>query len=112
MRSPQAFQFVSTGSFSHWREIGQARASDVSARFSPYGGGRQPDGFNFKQFNSNAVVRWEYRAGSTFFLVWQQGRAQSAINPGSFDASRDVTDLFSARPLNTLLVKFSYWFNP
>ena len=65
-----------------------------------------------KQFNSNAVVRWEYRPASTLVLVWQQGRAQSTLNPGSFDPSRDVGDLFGARPLNTLLVKFSFWCNP
>ena len=32
------------------------------------------DGFNYRQFNSNAVVRYEYRPGSTLFAVWQQGR--------------------------------------
>jgi hypothetical protein len=34
------------------------------------------------QFNSNAVVRWEYRPGSTLFLVWQQGRVQDGLNRG------------------------------
>ncbi len=104
--------FVSTGSFSKWREIAQARARDVSARFAAYGDGRSPDGFNFKQFNSNAVVRWEYRAGSTLFVVWQQGRAQTELNPGTFSFSRDYRDLFRAHPINTLLVKIAYWLNP
>ena len=104
--------FVSTGSYGNWRQLASPRANTYDARFRAFGNRVAPSGFNVKQFNSNAVVRWEYRPASTLFLVWQQGRAQSAINPGSFDASRDVTDLFSARPLNTLLVKFSYWFNP
>ena len=30
--------------------------------------------FNFKQFRSNTVLRWEYRPGSVLFFVWQQGR--------------------------------------
>ncbi|MFN8572130.1 MAG: DUF5916 domain-containing protein [Gemmatimonadaceae bacterium] len=104
--------FVSTGSFSKWREIAQARAKDINARFTGYGGGQSPDGFNFKQFNSNAVVRWEYRAGSTLFVVWQQGRAQTELNPGNFAFSRDYRDLFRAHPINTLLVKVAYWLNP
>ena len=46
------------------------------------------------------------------FLVWQQGRLQNDINPGTFQATRDVSDLFSARPVNTVLLKMSYWLNP
>ncbi len=104
--------FVSTGAYGLWRELGAARAADYDARFRSYRAGTSPIGFNVKQFNSNAVVRWEYRPASTLFLVWQQGRAQSSRNVGTFDVTRDVGDLFGARPLNTLLVKMSYWFNP
>ena len=104
--------FVSTGSFDGWREIDAARSVDVATRFRPYGNGKHPGGFNFKQFNSNAVVRWEYRAGSTLFVVWQQGRAQTETNPGTFEFARDYRDLFRAHPNNTVLVKVAYWFSP
>ncbi len=104
--------FVSTGAYGNWRQLASPRAEAYDARFRSFGNGAVPGGFNVKQFNSNAVVRWEYRPASTLFLVWQQGRTQNTLNPGSFDASRDVGDLFGARPLNTLLVKFSFWFNP
>ena len=33
-----------------------------------------PGGFNFKEFQSNLVFRWEYRPGSTLFVVWNEGR--------------------------------------
>ncbi|MEP6620315.1 MAG: DUF5916 domain-containing protein [bacterium] len=104
--------FVSTGAYSSWRQLASPRAESYEDRFRPWGSGTAPAGFNLKQFNSNAVVRWEYRPASTLFLVWQQGRAQSDLNPGTFDARRDVGDLFLARPLNTLLIKMSYWVNP
>ncbi|MBV6520349.1 MAG: hypothetical protein MNPFHGCM_00454 [Gemmatimonadaceae bacterium] len=104
--------FVSTGAYSNWREIANARSANVADRFSSYGGGLDPDGFNFKQFNSNAVVRWEYRAGSTLFVVWQQGRSQTELNPGDFAFARDYRDLFRAHPINTVLVKLAHWFNP
>lgn len=103
--------FVSTGSFTDWRQLASPRASDIASRFSPYGG-VNPDGFNFKQFNSNAVLRWEYRAGSTLFVVWQQGRTQDELNPGTFAFARDYRDLFRAHPINTILVKLAYWLNP
>ena len=107
-----ASPFVSTGDFRNWRELGDPRAERYEDRYRPYGGQSNPDGFSYKQFNSNAVLRWEYRPGSTLFLVWQQGRLQSDVSRGAFDFSRDYRDLFRAHPDNTLLVKVSYWLNP
>jgi hypothetical protein len=104
--------FMSAGSYSDWREIFSPRAADYDDRFAPYRTDVAPGGFNFKQFNSNAVVRWEYRPGSTLFFVWQQGRAQDALNRGSFEFERDARDLFRAHPVNTFLVKATYFFNP
>jgi hypothetical protein len=104
--------FVSAGSYSDWRELDRARAREYDDRFVPYGGGAVPPGFNFKQLNTNAVVRWEYRPGSTVFFVWQQGRLQDGLNRGSFEFERDSRDLFRAHPINTFLVKATYFWNP
>lgn len=68
-----------------------------------------PD-FNFQQFRSNLVIRWEYLPGSTLFLVWSQGRTNSTSD-GAFDYGRDMKDLFGGTPHNVFLVKFSYWFS-
>lgn len=104
--------FVSTGRFSDWRELAAPRAASYEDRFTPYGSGATPPDFNVKQFNSNMVMRWEYAPGSTFFLVWQQGREQDGLNAGTFDFARDYRDLFRAHPQNTLLAKVTYWVNP
>jgi hypothetical protein len=104
--------FMSAGSYSDWRELRSPRAEDYDDRFRPYRTDVAPGGFNFKQFNSNAVVRWEYRPGSTLFLVWQQGRVQDALNHGTFEFERDYRDLFRAHPVNTFLIKATYFFNP
>jgi hypothetical protein len=68
-----------------------------------------PD-FNFRQFRSNLVLRWEYSPGSTLFLVWSQGRTSNASN-GSFSYGDDMKDLFDMTPHNVFLMKFSYWFS-
>ena len=68
-----------------------------------------PD-FNFRQFRSNLVVRWEYLPGSTLFLVWSQGRTSSASD-GSFAYGQDMKQLFGVQPNNVFLIKFSYWFS-
>ncbi|MCC6319070.1 MAG: carbohydrate binding family 9 domain-containing protein [Gemmatimonadaceae bacterium] len=104
--------FVSSGAFEDWREVADARAPTYAERYRSYGGGAIPEGFNVKQFNSNAVMRWEYRPGSTLFVVWQQGRRQDGHNAGTFEFARDYRDLFRAHPDNTLLVKVSWWLNP
>lgn len=66
-----------------------------------------PD-FNVRSLRGNAVLRWEYRPGSTLFLVWTQTRSGSEPI-GSFDFTRDREALFDAHPDNIFLVKLSYW---
>jgi hypothetical protein len=69
---------------------------------------QNPD-FNFRQFKSNLVVRWEYSPGSTLYLVWSQGRTGSGQN-GNFSYGKDMKELFDVQPHNVFLLKFSYWF--
>ncbi|MBK7710736.1 MAG: hypothetical protein IPJ37_07195 [Bacteroidales bacterium] len=68
----------------------------------------KPD-FNFKEFLSNFVLRWEYNPGSSVYLVWSQTRSASN-NSGMMDYSNDMGDLFSEKPHNVFLLKFSYRF--
>ncbi len=107
-----AAPFITSGAFTNWRELSRTpRADNYADRFKPYTTQGDPGGFNFKQFRSNAVVRWEYRPGSTLFLVWSQGREQDGVNPGTYSFRRDAGDLFRVRPDNTFLIKSSYWFS-
>lgn len=69
-----------------------------------------PD-FDLRQFRSNAVLRWEYRPGSTLFVVWSQGRDVFGTN-GTFDFSDAFGTLFDQRPSNVFMVKLSYWMTP
>lgn len=103
--------FIASGDFSDWRALADPRAKGYAARYTPYGDGADPAGFNSKQFNSNVVMRWEYQPGSVMFVVWQQGRSDGR-DPGTFEPGRDFRNLFGTHPDNTILVKLSYWFNP
>jgi hypothetical protein len=67
-----------------------------------------PD-FNFRSLRGNAVLRWEYRPGSTVFLVWTQNRSSQA-SVGDFQFRRDRSALFDEKPDNVFLVKVNYWF--
>jgi hypothetical protein len=65
-----------------------------------------PD-FRFRSLRSNLVIRWEYRPGSTLFVVWNHGRSGFAANP-EFKVLDELGNLFRDDMRNTLLVKFNY----
>ena len=68
-----------------------------------------PD-FNFQQFRGNLVLRWEYKAGSTFYFVWAQDRTK--FEPaGPFDFSKGFKRMFNIYPNNIFMIKFNYWFS-
>lgn len=106
--------FVSKGTYSNVRELADPRAAAYSDRYQLYGDpavAGNPGGFNFKQFRSNVVLRWEYLPGSTLFLVWAQGRGASDPTEGTRSITGDFGDLFRRRADNTFLMKASYWMN-
>lgn len=103
--------FVSKARWSNLRELSATpRASAYADRFQPYAD-TLPADFNRKFFNSNFVVRWEYRPGSTLFVVWNQGRADFEDTMGTRSIWGDFKKLFNAYPRNTFLIKASYWLN-
>ncbi|MBI1930226.1 carbohydrate binding family 9 domain-containing protein [Candidatus Poribacteria bacterium] len=121
--------FVSAGRYNQLKQVADPLADDYANRFDRLeteavdggyladvdGDGNpefisNPD-FNFKQFRSNAVLRWEYRPGSTLFVVWSQGRQHSAPT-GQFDLGSDIGMLFDAPADDVFMVKISRWLNP
>jgi hypothetical protein len=103
--------FLTTGRYFRLRELASPRAARYADRYRPFSLSTSDASFNVKQLNASAVTRWEYRPGSTIFIVWTQGRDQDDRNAGSFLPVRDFRDLFAARPDNTFLIKASYWMN-
>jgi hypothetical protein len=65
-----------------------------------------PD-FNFRSLRGSAVLRWEYRPGSTLFFVWQQQRSASEAF-GDFALGRDTGAIFREHPDNVFVIKASY----
>jgi hypothetical protein len=65
--------------------------------------------FNVLSFRSNLVLRWEWRPGSTLYLVWQQDREESEIARTRVGL-RDVFGAFGAAGHNVLAVKTTFWF--
>jgi len=102
--------FVSTGDYSGFKELVDGRADAYADRFAPFAYQDDPD-FNFRSFRTTNVLRWEYRPGSTFFVVWQQARQDRLEGLDTFGSQRDLRDVFDVPATNVLLVKFAYWLN-
>lgn len=64
--------------------------------------------FNVRSFRSNAVLRWEWRRGSTLFLVWQQDRF-SETDDGSRVPVGSLFDALGRSGESFLAVKATYW---
>ena len=112
-------EFVKPGSFwfgVYGRDLGTiATASAVGSYIvDPDGPGPaasfhidQPD-FNVRSLRGNVVLRWQYRAGSDVFLVWQQLRSD-VVHVGDFEFARDIGGVFQALPTNAFLIKATFW---
>jgi Domain of unknown function (DUF5916) len=126
--------FIGTGRYTAFKRATDTLASANADRFHLYGldeiaylpetnsyrvaesgGGPvyafgNPD-FSFRQFRSNLVARWEWKPGSSVYVVWSQGRTGSV--PYWDDSFGDNwSELWGTRPDNVFLVKLSYWFSP
>jgi hypothetical protein len=97
------------GTYTSQREILNPRAAAYGDRYAPFGPAGTVSGFNVKDFNSSFVLRWEYRPGSTLFVVWTQARSGYVPAQGQNGMGGDLRDLFRLYPYNTFLVKMSYW---
>ncbi len=101
--------FVSAGDYSAFKELVDGRARDYDRRYAAFGYEDNPD-FNYRSFRTTNVVRWEYRPGSTLFVVWQQGR-EDVLDQGTFRFGRDFGGIFDTPARNVFLVKWAYWLN-
>jgi hypothetical protein len=98
-------------------EYGKDVGAIVDGRVYPNGAGTTPSfavprpDFNIGSLRGNAVMKWEWRPGSTMYLAWQQTR--NDFRPvGEFAFGGDINRLFQTVPENVFLIKVSYWLNP
>jgi hypothetical protein len=122
--------FISRGAYSEFKRVTNAVADVYTDRFELYENVVLSDGrylldenndmvpdysisnpdFNFHQFRSNFVAKWEYRLGSVIYFVWSSERTG---NTGSSQATfkESFEELRSIFPNNIFLIKFNYWFS-
>ena len=120
---------ISSGEYSNFKELALPRTYD----FQTYGPGQislvdgvytvDPDGsgparsftfdnpdFNYTSLRGNAVLRWEYRPGSTMYFVWTQTRDDEVVD-GDFQFGNSLSRMFNSDADNIFMVKFTYYWN-
>ena len=95
--------FVAAGDYTNIRRF----TTPKTFEFEPVVYEANPD-FNSKSLRSNVVFRWEYRRGSTLYLVWNVSNSDDS-RPGEFSPLRDLRSGFGAGGTQVLMVKFNYW---
>jgi hypothetical protein len=90
----------------HYRDF-KSLARPGSYEFEPYPYTGDPS-FIVGSLKSNLVLRWEYRPGSSCFLVWTHGRSAFESGFGEFLPGRTYADVLADKPENVILLKVSY----
>jgi hypothetical protein len=100
--------FISSGDYEEVAELMEPGGFE----FGPWMGQVPNLDFNYRSLRGTAVLRWEWRPGSTLYLAWQQNRWNYAAGVGDFDFGRDQEAMFGARPDNVFVIKANYWISP
>ncbi|MBU8869661.1 MAG: carbohydrate binding family 9 domain-containing protein [Gemmatimonadales bacterium] len=108
--------FLAVGDYSNLRELVLPDSYDLQ----PWDGyDPRNEDFSIGAVNMNFVYRWEYRPGSTIFLVWTHARRSDDLRQfhgtpddpdNTFTNNFGINPLFNNEAENTFLIKVSYWF--
>ena len=96
--------FISAGRYSHFKALERPR----SYLFVEHPGPEKSPDFRNRSLHSNAVLRWEYKPGSTLFIVWSQFRDDES-EVGAFRPGHNLRRSFIDEGTNIFLVKLNYW---
>jgi len=118
--------YASIGKYDSFRKVNVSDSKNLNERYTPLvvSGDKlvdengnelldfkdeNPD-FNFQEFRSNFVLRWEYKTGSTFYFVWTN-TSSNYENQYNSSITKSFKNITNVKAQNAFMVKFSYWFS-
>ena len=125
--------FITRPTYDNFGLVSSPFAKTYNSRFSPYKANQisfnngvysvdededgitdysfnKPD-FNFVQFRSNLIMRWEYKAGSEMYFVWAQGNTPNVASDLSTPLSESLwNNVFADQSRQSFLIKLTYRF--
>jgi hypothetical protein len=124
--------YATVGKYNDFRKVADSKSTNIDKRFTDLqiitdtendGENLLMDGldfvrnlttnspdFNFQEFRSNFVARWEYKTGSTIYFVWTNTRSryESKYEPSVFNSFKGISDV---KAQNAFMLKVSFWFS-
>ena len=101
--------FITIGDYKNFKELIEPK----SYQFKPYALNENRD-FHRRSLRGNTVLRWEFRPGSTLFVVWTQSREaeleQMKEEDLEFRPLQRLRSSFTDAGKNIFLIKCRYWF--
>lgn len=95
--------FAAVGDYKHIKEL----VPLSSYEFVPFAALDFNPNFSYRSLKSNVVLRWDYRSGSTFFLIWSRSR-NADTDDLEFRPFEAIQKAFSDEGKDVFLVKLSY----
>lgn len=120
--------YASVGSYSEFRRVNDGSSKDLSERYFGAESIQLDDGiytmtdesseqykfynpnFDYQEFRSNLVARWEFRRGSTLYLVWNSSSFLYERS-NNYSVAKSYGNLFGLKSNNVFMIKFNYWFS-
>ena len=100
--------FITIGDYENFKEL----VEPMSYKFKPYALNENRD-FHRRSLRGNTVLRWEFRPGSTLFLVWIQSRETDFESVRAADLDfrplHRLGSSFTDEGKNIFLIKCRYW---
>lgn len=101
--------FITIGDYGNFKEL----VEPMTYAFKPYALNENRD-FHRRSLRGNTVLRWEFRPGSTLFLVWTQSReaALAQLDAAALELRplHRLRSTFTDDGKNVFLIKCRYWF--
>jgi len=121
--------YASMGKYNNFREVADASNKSLDLRYHKLTQISVPDignsyvlqnqdglrynlnnpDFNFQEFRSNLVGRWEFKPGSTLYLVWTNTRSAYSDQRNQ-SILESFGNIMKVNSQNVFMIKFSYWF--
>jgi hypothetical protein len=120
--------YATTGKYNNFREVADASNRSLDQRYKNLTAAPSANdtyllkkngvsaftinnpNFNFQEFRSNLVARWEFKPGSALYLVWTNTRSDYSDQKDQ-PVLKSFGSIWNQPTQNVFMIKFSYWFS-
>ena len=100
---------ISSGKVSDYKVLARPNSYDFTPYDYQFSSTHPNRNFDTRSLRGNAIARWEFSPGSTFYLAWTQERLDDQDQDGEFHVGKSYSKMFQTQPKNIFLAKVTYY---